>query len=315
MSDSMVVPGLVFQRRTSATSVEIVIPVLNEERALPGCIAVLNGYLSEWFTSYDWTITIVDNGSTDRTREVAEELAAGSPRIRTLFLDRRGKGFAIRSGWAASSADIVAYMDVDLSTGLDALSPLIAALAGGHSDLAIGSRLAAGSRTMRGTKRELISRCYNTLLRLTNGARFSDAQCGFKAARTSVVQLLLPHVVDDAWFFDTELLLLAEHNGLRVHEVAVDWVEDADSRVKLVKAATGNFGSLARFTLNKASGRARIAGLPLRPALRSIHPDAVLAPARRTIRPRLTVLLATATASSALAAGGYLLRSRAWRRQ
>jgi putative flippase GtrA len=266
------------QKRTPRppATVDIVIPVHNEQRALPGCVAVLREYLDAHFP-FDWRITIVDNASTDATPAVAASLAATTERVRLLRVDRKGRGLALRSSWSASDADVVVYMDVDLSTGLDALLPLVASLVDGHSDIAIGSRLAPGARTVRGPKREVISRCYNALIRLTHGARFSDAQCGFKAARTSVVRPLLAHVRDDAWFFDTELLLLAEHNGLRVHEVPVDWVEDTDTRVHLRSTVTADLRGLLRVARAKASGAARVADLPRRPAPKPIHPDAVLA--------------------------------------
>lgn len=257
-------------------TVDIVVPVHNEERALPGCIAVLGEYLRTRFP-FDWTITVVDNASTDGTLRVANELAATGDGVRVLQLERKGRGLALRTAWGWSDADVVVYMDVDLSTGLDALLPLVAPLVNGHSDIAIGSRLAPGSRTVRGPQRELISRAYNALIRLTHGARFSDAQCGFKAARTAVVRPLLPQVADDAWFFDTELLLLAEHNGLRVHEVPVDWVEDVDSRVQIAQTAWEDILGLVRVAKAKASGSATVAGLPRRPAPRATHPDAVLA--------------------------------------
>lgn len=250
----------------AAVTVDIVIPVFNEERALPRCVAMLHTYLAGRFPC-NWTITLVDNGSTDNTRAVATELADRLPGVRTMCLDRRGKGYALRTAWLASPAEIVAYMDVDLSTGLDALLPLIAPLVNGHSDLAIGSRLAPGSRSVRGLKREMISRTYNALVRFVHGAGFSDAQCGFKAARSSMIRPLLHRVVDDAWFFDTELLLLAEHNGLRVHEVPVDWVEDTDSRVTVVSVAIGNLRGLLRLALAKASGMARITDLPAQRAM------------------------------------------------
>jgi putative flippase GtrA len=266
---------LPYPRRSGAT-VDIVIPVYNEERALPGCVEVLRDYLNDQFP-YDWTITIADNASTDNTPTVAAELAARVDRVRVLRLDRRGRGLALRTAWSYSDADVVVYMDVDLSTGLDALLPLVASLVGGHSDLAIGSRLAPGARTVRGPKREVISRGYNTLIRLTHGARFSDAQCGFKAARTEVIRPLLTHVEDDSWFFDTELLLLAEHNALRVHEVPVDWVEDTDSRVKVAKTISEDVRGLIRVARAKASGAARVADLPRRPDPKPIHPDAVVA--------------------------------------
>ena len=194
----------------------------------------------------------------DGTLRVANELAETMPNVRVLHLDRKGRGLALRTAWGYSDADVVVYMDVDLSTGLDALLPLVAPLVNGHSDLAVGSRLAPGSRTVRGTKREMISRAYNKVIHGTHGARFSDAQCGFKAARTDVVRPLLHQVYDDAWFFDTELLLLAEHNGLRVHEVPVDWVEDVDARVNVTKTATDDLAGLLRVARAKVTGAATV---------------------------------------------------------
>jgi putative flippase GtrA len=257
-------------------TVDVVIPVYNEERALPGCLKVLRSYLGEQMP-FAWTITVVDNASTDDTLRVATELADADDRVRVLHLDRKGRGHALRTAWDWSDADVVVYMDVDLSTGLDALLPLVVPLANGHSDLAIGTRLAPGARTVRSPRRELISRCYNAMIRLSHGARFSDAQCGFKAARVDVIRPLLKHVHDDAWFFDTELLLLAEHNGLRVHEVPVDWVEDVDSRVHVLRTACEDVRGLARVARAKASGAARVTDLPRRPEPRPAHPDAVLA--------------------------------------
>lgn len=259
---------------------EIVIPVFNEEAALAGAIAVLHAYLTEWLP-FDWLVTIVDNGSTDLTREVAHRLAGQLPGVRVLCLDFKGKGNAISTAWSASEADIVAYMDVDLSTHLDALLPMLTALASGHSDLAIGSRLMYGANMVRSLKRDVVSRCYNGMLRLTHGVRFSDAQCGFKAGRTSVVRPLLRQVQDRTWFFDTELLLLAEHNGLRVLEVPVDWVEDRDSRVAVARVALINLGGMLRCVRVKATGRARVPGLPVRGTPQPIHPAAVVRPKGR----------------------------------
>lgn len=272
----------------SAVTVDIVIPVLNEEQALSGCVAVLHDFLTER-APFEWTITIVDNASTDGTRLVAKRLARQLPRVNVVCLEQRGKGHAVRTAWSSSRADVVAYMDVDLSTGLDALIPLVVSLAAGHSDIAIGSRLAPGSRTIRSTKRELISRGYNALLRLTHGTRFRDAQCGFKAVRAEVIRPLLQRVEDDTWFFDTELLLLAEHNGLRVLEIPVDWVEDVDSRVNVTGTVATNVRGLVRVALAKLSGSANIAELPPRPELKPTHPDAVL-PQRDVTRMRRLVL-------------------------
>jgi putative flippase GtrA len=257
-------------------TVDVVVPVYNEERALPGCLQVLRRHLRDQFP-FEWMITVVDNASTDGVLRVASEIAASDGRVRVLHLDRKGRGHALRTAWAYSDADVVVYLDVDLSTSLDALLPLVVPLINGHSDIAIGSRLAPGARTVRSARREVISRGYNLMIRLTHGARFSDAQCGFKAARAEVIRPLLAHVHDEGWFFDTELLLLAEHNGLRVHEVPVDWVEDADSRVRIWSTIVGDVRGLVRVARAKATGAARVADLPQRPAPRPAHPDAVLA--------------------------------------
>ncbi|ALG07956.1 bifunctional glycosyltransferase family 2/GtrA family protein [Kibdelosporangium phytohabitans] len=260
---------------TRTVTVDVVIPVYNEERALRGCIDVLRSYLDEQFP-FQWNVTIVDNASADGTLAIADELAEADDRVRVLHLDEKGRGRALRTAWQWSDADVVAYMDVDLSTGLDALLPLVAPLVNGHSDISIGSRLAPGARTVRGPKRELISRCYNALIRLSHGAKFSDAQCGFKAARAEVIRPLLDHVRDDNWFFDTELLLLAEHNGLRVHEVPVDWVEDVDTRVRIGPTALADIRGLVRVARAKAGGAARVDDLPRRPEPSPAHPDAVV---------------------------------------
>ncbi|MEU5099621.1 bifunctional glycosyltransferase family 2/GtrA family protein [Streptomyces sp. NPDC020996] len=279
-------PGVDFQQavpcaapRSGTATVDIVVPVYNEERALPGCLRTLHSRLSRDFP-FAWRITVADNASTDGTLAVARRLADELPGIAVVHLDRKGRGLALRTVWGASDADVVAYMDVDLSTGLGGLLPLIAPLASGHSDLAIGSRLAPGARTVRGPRREFISRCYNGIIRLTHGVRFTDAQCGFKAARTEALRPLLSVTRDEAWFFDTELLLLAEHNGLRIHEVPVDWVEDVDTRVDVMGTAVDDLRGLWRMARAKASGEARV-DVPRRPAPAAEHPDAVLAPAPR----------------------------------
>jgi glycosyltransferase involved in cell wall biosynthesis len=233
------------QTRAHGQVVEVVVPVHNEEQVLEASIRRLHGYLRASFP-FPFRITVADNASTDATWPLALRLAAQLPEVRAVHLAEAGRGRALRQVWGASDADVVAYMDVDLSTGLEALLPLVAPLVSGHSDLAIGTRLANGSAVVRGPRRELVSRCYNLLLRTTLRARFSDAQCGFKAGRTEVVQALLPEVEDQAWFFDTELLLAAQRDGLRIHEVPVDWVEDPDSRVDLVRTALDDLRGMAR---------------------------------------------------------------------
>jgi putative flippase GtrA len=241
-----------------AVAVEIVVPVHDEERGLEVSIRALHDYLRGHFT-VTWAITIVDNASTDRTWSIAQHLAATLDGVRCLHLDEKGRGRALRTAWTASDAAVAAYMDVDLSTDLDALLPLVAPLLSGHSDVAIGTRLASNARVVRGPKRELISRGYNLILRTTLRAGFSDAQCGFKAVRTDVAHELLPLVEDQGWFFDTELLVLAEHNGLRIHEVPVDWVDDPVSRVDIVRTATDDLRGVWRMIRRFARGDGELA--------------------------------------------------------
>lgn len=216
--------------RTGTGIVDIVIPVYNEQAALPATVSRLHAFLQQGFP-WEARIIIADNASSDGTLAVARALAHRFPGVSVLHLDEKGRGRALKRAWMSSTADVCAYMDVDLSTDLSALSPLIAPLMSGHSSLAIGSRLGRGAHIVRGPRRDIISRCYNLLLRVALGVRFSDAQCGFKAIRTDAARVLLPHVHDDDWFFDTELLVLTERCGLRIAEVPVDWVDDPDSRV------------------------------------------------------------------------------------
>ncbi|MEU0521656.1 bifunctional glycosyltransferase family 2/GtrA family protein [Streptosporangium sp. NPDC006007] len=244
--------------------VEIVIPVHNEQRVLAESVRRLHAYLTAEFP-YGFRITIADNASTDATWPIAVGLSRELPRVSAVHLDGKGRGRALRLVWSASDADVVGYMDVDLSTDLDAFLPLVAPLLSGHSDLAIGTRLSRGANVVRGPKREFISRTYNLLLRSALGARFSDAQCGFKAARTEIAQALLPAVEDEEWFFDTELLLLAERHGLRIHEVPVDWVDDSDSRVDILRTALDDLRGMARMARKTLSGAARI---PVPPRVR-----------------------------------------------
>jgi putative flippase GtrA len=237
--------------------IEVALPVFNEERVLAASVRRLHAYLRDTLP-YRFVITIADNASTDRTWEVAERLALELAEVEAVRLDLKGRGRALRHVWGTSVADVVAYMDVDLSTDLHAFLPLVAPLVSGHSDLAIGSRLSRGSDVVRGPKREAISRVYNLLLRTALAARFSDAQCGFKAGRAEVVRALLPAIEDEAWFFDTELLLLAERGGLRIHEVPVDWVDDPDSRVDVVRTAFDDLRGIARVARRVLSGAFRV---------------------------------------------------------
>jgi putative flippase GtrA len=240
------------------TDVEVVIPVHNEERALAHAVYRLHRFLSTRLP-FSWRILIADNASSDATPEIARALAQMLPGVEMLRLEEKGRGRALRAAWSGSDARVVCYMDVDLSTDLNALLPLLAPLLSGHSEVAIGTRLARKARVERGLKREFISQAYNRLLRLVLRARFSDAQCGFKAVRGDVLRGLLSDVRDDAWFFDTELLILAQRRGLRIHEVPVDWIEDRDSRVQVLATALADLRGVAR--LSTASPIARFAAI------------------------------------------------------
>ena len=234
-------------------TVEVVVPVYNEQSSLARCVHRLHRYLSTQ-PGYDFRITVADNASTDDTLQIANDLSKALDRVGVIHLDRKGRGAALQAAWGASSAEVLVYMDVDLSTDLSALSPLIAPILSGHSDLAIGSRLARGSRVVRGSKREAISRCYNLLLRASLRVRFSDAQCGFKAISRRAARQLLPQVQDSNWFFDTELLTIAERAGLRIYEVPVDWVDDPDSRVDILQTALEDIRGIVRLIKEFARG-------------------------------------------------------------
>ncbi|QVI29758.1 bifunctional glycosyltransferase family 2/GtrA family protein [Mycolicibacterium neoaurum] len=240
-------------RDTDVPVVDVVVPVYNEQAALQRSVRRLHQHLQDSFT-FPVRITIADNASTDDTPRIAAELAAELPGVRVVRLEQKGRGRALHHVWSLSDAPVLAYMDVDLSTDLAAFAPLIASLISGHSDLAIGTRLNRSSRVVRGAKREFISRCYNLILKSTLRAHFSDAQCGFKAIRADVARQLLPHVRDTGWFFDTELLVLAERSGLRIHEVPVDWVDDPDSRVDIVATAKADLLGIGRLLRGFAGG-------------------------------------------------------------
>ena len=269
-----------------ATVLDVVVPVHNEERDLETCVRRLHAYLDTHFP-YRFRVTIADNASTDGTWAAAEALAAELPGVRAVRLAQKGRGRALHTTWLGSDAEVLAYMDVDLSTDLAALSPLVAPLISGHSDVAIGSRLARGARVVRGPKRELISRAYNLLLRGTLAVRFSDAQCGFKAIRADVARTLLPHVADTGWFFDTELLVLAQRAGLRIHEVPVDWVDDPDSRVDIVATALADLRGIARLGRGMATGVipiARLRGQLARGAISADPPGVPVGMLRQLVR-------------------------------
>jgi putative flippase GtrA len=278
----------------TAVVLDVVIPVNNEEADLDACVRRLHAHLTGTFP-YPFRITVADNASIDGTLAIATRLAAELPGVAVRHLSEKGRGRALRAAWTASDAPVLAYMDVDLSTDLNALLPLVAPLLTGHSDVSIGTRLSRESRVVRGAKREVISRGYNLLLRGTLSARFSDAQCGFKAIRKDVAEQLLPLVQDTGWFFDTELLVLAQRAGLRIHEVPVDWVDDPDSRVDIVPTALADLKGIARL------GRALLTGaLPLH-GLRACFAREPLVDGVPANMPRQLVRFATVGVLSTLA--------------
>ncbi len=225
--------------------IDVVVPVLNEEKILQQSITTLDEYMAKRLP-YRYQITIADNGSQDKTLEIAKNLAEKHQSVQVVSLAERGRGRALKQVWQNSPADILTYMDVDLSTSLDDFLPMIQPLVAGEAGVAIGSRLARGAKTTRGLKREFISRCYNNIIKWTSGTKFSDAQCGFKAIRRDVAAKFLPKIKDNEWFFDTELLIKTERAGVPIHEQPVTWVEDTDSRVKIVKTAVDDLKGLYR---------------------------------------------------------------------
>jgi len=243
---------------TKLALIDIVIPVYNEAIDLERSVRTLDAYLSVALP-YSYRVTIADNASKDGTWLIAQGLASTMPHVTAVHLDQKGRGRALKQVWLNSDADVVAYMDVDLSTDLAAVLPLVAPLVSGHSDVAIGTRLARTSRVVRGPKREFISRCYNLVLRTALQASFSDAQCGFKAMRRDVAQELLPLIEDTNWFFDTELLVLAQRADLRIHEVPVDWTDDPGTTVDIVATATEDLRGVMRLIRGFTTGRIPVA--------------------------------------------------------
>jgi len=239
------------------TTVDVVVPVYNEERALPQSIPTLSAFLESGAFPYDWTIIIGDNASIDSTPEVSRKLEADSGgKVKYVRIERKGRGYALKQIWGASQADVSSYMDVDLSTGIDAFPELIDAIADKGYDVAIGSRLAGQAQVERSLKRRVLTRGYNSMIKGMFFTRFSDAQCGFKAVSREAAARILPLIEDNNWFFDTELLILAEKMGYRIYDVPVKWIEDTDTRVKIASTVTEDLRGLLRLRINRPWRRA-----------------------------------------------------------
>jgi glycosyltransferase involved in cell wall biosynthesis len=234
------------------TSVDVVVPVYNEEEALPRSIPVLREFLAGEAFPYEWRIVIADNASVDGTPEASRRLAEQFPgEVVYVRIEEKGRGRALKRTWSDSPMEIVSYMDVDLSTGLEAFPLLISAIAEEGYALAVGSRLLPDSRVNRSLGRRALTRGYSLIIKAMFQTRFSDAQCGFKAARADVARLLIPLIEDNNWFFDTEMLILAEKAGYRVKDVPVAWVEDVDTRVNVPKTISEDLLGLARMWLRR----------------------------------------------------------------
>mgnify|MGYP001301460568 FL=1 len=231
--------------------VDVVIPVYNEVKVLEQSVSTTLA-LFDQNPQYDWRVVIADNGSNDGTSELARSLEARDPRVRALILEVKGRGLALREAWLSSDAGVVSYMDVDLSTDIRHLPELIAMVAERGCDVAIGSRLARGAKTDRQLKREITSRGYVALIRLTfPRLRISDAQCGFKALNRRAVEAIVPRIENRMWFFDTEMLILAHQAKLKICELPVRWVEDKDTKVKIVSTAIEDIRGLARMRFRR----------------------------------------------------------------
>ena len=228
-------------------TLDVVIPVLNEARALADSVNALAAFLSNNLNDYEWAVVVADNGSTDATTSICQSLSEQDSRVRHVRLEQRGRGRALKRAWAESNAAFVAYMDLDLSTDLSALPQTIAAVDAEGYDIALGARLKRGAQVIgRSFKRELISRSYSLIFRAMFLTGFQDAQCGFKAVSRRAADDVAPLVVDNGWFFDTEMLLIAEKNGYRIKEIPVKWTDDPDSRVKIINTAWEDIKGLLR---------------------------------------------------------------------
>lgn len=244
-------------------NVDIVIPVYNEEHVLAQSVTTVLAFL-EGHPEHEWRIVVANNASTDGTLGVARDLEEQHPgKVAALDIPVKGRGIALRIAWLTSPADVCAYMDVDLSTDLRHLPALIDPLAANEADVSYGTRLHRNSETKRGFKREFISRSYVFILRTLAGLKVSDAQCGFKAIRRDAARAIVPLVKDTRWFFDSELLIIAQKNGYRLREVPVRWDEDTDTRVHIVSTATEDLKGIWRL---RSKGVPRVARTPAEPA-------------------------------------------------
>ena len=227
-----------------SAAVDITIPVYNEEEVLPRTIKALTEFLEDNLPN-PWQVTIADNASTDSTQSVSEMLCREYPGVNYLRIPEKGRGRALRIAWLDSQADIVSYMDADLSTDLSHFPQLIQALESG-SHIAVGSRLSKESKVSRGFKREFISRAYNRLINIMFFTGLPDAQCGFKALTRATAEAIIPNIENNNWFFDTELLVIGAKRGFKIASVPVKWDDDPTSTVHVINTAKEDINGLLR---------------------------------------------------------------------
>jgi uncharacterized membrane protein YbhN (UPF0104 family) len=230
---------------TDKIDVSVVLPAYNEANRIEDTVKVVKDTLEK--LDYGYEIIIAEDGSTDGTDEIAKRLSSRDPRIVHLHSDNRlGRGKALTNAMEIAKGDVVVYLDVDLSTDMDHLKELIDAVAKEGYDIATGSRLLKDSQTERPFKRDFASKVYNFLVRLMLGSKLRDHQCGFKAFKRSSVLKLLRDVKDNHWFWDTEVLVLAQRKGLRVKEIPVKWKQSGETKVKFTKDVLYMFSQILR---------------------------------------------------------------------
>ena len=238
-------------------SVDLVLPAYNEEAVLERSTETLLAW-TEAHPEHEWRIVIADNASVDGTLAIARALEARHEgRVAALHLPVKGRGIAVKTAWLTSPAEVLAFMDVDLSTDIAHIPDIVEPIVAGEADVAIGTRLHPGSDKERGWRREIVSQVWIRIVRHLGGLRVTDAQCGFKAVSREAARALLPLQEDAGWFFDSELLLLAQENGYRLREAPVRWVEDRDSRVSILGASFEHLRGLWRM---RRGGVPRVAG-------------------------------------------------------
>ena len=227
-------------------NIDVVLPCYNE-------ISILRSSVErtlQFFNSapqYNWHLVIADNGSTDRTDELGKTLAEKNDQVSIISIPEKGRGHALHQAWTTSSADIVTYMDVDLSTRIEHLLDLVQLIDRSNCEVAIGTRLSKQSKTKRSLKREITSQGYVFLIRLFfPSLSITDAQCGFKALKRTTAEVIVPKIKNREWFFDTELLIIAHKEKIGICELPVEWTEDPDSKVNILKTAFEDIRGLIR---------------------------------------------------------------------